>query len=114
MGTISFEQLPTAVADLTKQIKELKRLVIETKQQPDAPSDKFMTIQEASEFLKLSVPTIYSKVSRRELPYMKRGKRLYFSKFELTDFLKAGKVKSISELEAETDEFLDKKRRTAK
>ena len=32
-----------------------------------------VTIQEAAEFLKLSVATIYSKVSRGELPVMKRN-----------------------------------------
>ena len=51
--------------------------------------DQILTVDEACDFLHLSKPTIYSKVSRKELPVMKNGKRLYFSKHELINFLKA-------------------------
>ena len=68
---------------------------------PTESAKEFLTIQQASEFLCLSVPTIYSKVSKRELPYMKQGKRLYFAKSELSEYLKAGKKKTSAEMEAE-------------
>ena len=38
--------------------------------------DKMLNVKQAAEFLGLAVPTIYSKVSHRELPFMKRSKRL--------------------------------------
>lgn len=53
--------------------------------QPDP--DQLLTISEAAQILHLSVPTMYSKVSKGELPVMKRGKRLYFSKKELIEFM---------------------------
>lgn len=56
----------------------------------ETTQDVLMTIQEAAEFLHLTVPTIYSKVSRGELPVKKRSKRLYFSKLELIDYLNEG------------------------
>lgn len=59
----------------------------------EAPEDVIMTIQEAAEFLSLTVPTMYSKVSKGELPFMKRGKRLYFSRTELMEYVKAGRKK---------------------
>lgn len=65
-----------------------------------------LTVQEAGEFLSLSVPTIYSKVSRGELPVMKQGKRLYFSRAELLEFLKAGRRKTNKEIEAEGASYL--------
>lgn len=71
--------------------------------------ERLLTIQEAAEFLKLAVPTIYSKVSRNELPVMKRGKRLYFSKSDLMDYLKAGRRKTNEDLEKEVDKHLEKK-----
>ena len=37
--------------------------------------EKLLNIQEAAQFLNLAIPTLYSKVSKGELPVMKRGKR---------------------------------------
>ena len=72
------------------------------------PKKELLTVQEAAKFLTLSVPTIYSKVSKGELPVMKRGKRLYFSQVELMDYLKAGRRKTNSEIEGEADSYLTK------
>jgi excisionase family DNA binding protein len=101
---LSFEKLPEAVVMLTKEVSELKKLLIENqensiKEQPE----KLLTIQEASVFLSLSIATIYSKVSKGELPVMKGGKRLYFSSVELLNFLKQGRKKSKSEIEQEAE-----------
>ena len=50
-----------------------------------------ITIKQAAEFLSLSVPTIYSKVSKGELPFMKVSKRLYFSREDLIAYIKSGR-----------------------
>lgn len=97
---LTFDQLPEAVTNLTKEVSALRQLLI-SKEQQEEQSEQFLTIQQAAEFLCLSVPTIYSKVSKRELPFMKQGKRLYFAKSELSEYLKAGKRKTSLELEAE-------------
>lgn len=107
MENLSFEQLPQAVTMLTKEVSELKRLLIEKQEQPttDQP-EQFLTIQEAAEFLSLTVPTMYSKVSKGELPVMKRSKRLYFSRTELLEYLKDGRKKSNAEIEQEAKAYL--------
>ncbi|MFN3761268.1 MAG: helix-turn-helix domain-containing protein [Algoriphagus aquaeductus] len=74
-------------------------------------SEKPLSISEAADFLNLSVPTLYSKVSRGQLPVMKRGKRLYFSLPELSDYLKAGRKKSNEEIAAEADQYLVKSKK---
>ncbi|QQM28086.1 helix-turn-helix domain-containing protein [Elizabethkingia sp. M8] len=84
---------------------------VKKEQQPTEPKDELLTIQEASELLRLSVPTLYSKVSKRELPYMKRGKRLYFSHSELLDYIKEGKRKTSAEIKAEALNSLSNKKR---
>jgi len=71
----------------------LKELPLTTNQQPTQETDQLLTVKETAKFLKLSVPTIYSKVSKGELPFMKRSKRLYFSKMELLEYLRGGKTK---------------------
>jgi len=75
--------------------------------------EQFLTIQQAAAFLKLSVATIYSKVSKRELPVMKQGKRLYFSLTELTEYLKNVKKKSFAEIEAEAELYLSNNKKSA-
>lgn len=64
-----------------------------------------LTIQEAAKFLNLKVPTIYSKVSKGELPVMKRSKHLYFSSTELLQYLKEGRKKSNAEIEQEAEAY---------
>ncbi len=78
-----------------------------TTQQPEP--DQLLTINQAGQFLTLSVPTLYSLVSRAQIPVSKRGKRLYFSKQELTDWIKAGRKKTVAEIEIQANAFLNRK-----
>lgn len=74
-------------------------------------TEEFLTIHQAAELLNLAVPTLYSKVSRGELPVMKRGKRLYFLKKELTEFIKTGRKKTVIEIEQDAIKSLSNKRK---
>lgn len=104
---LTFDQLPEAVTMLTKEVSELKRLLIEKQEQPTTEQpEQLLTVQEAAQFLNLTVPTIYSKVSKGELPVMKRSKRLYFSRTELMEYVKAGRKKSNAEIEQEAEAYL--------
>ncbi len=108
---LTFDQLPKAVTMLTNEISELKNLLIDKQEQPPTEQpEKLLTIQEAAQFLRLTVPTIYSKVSRGELPVMKRSKRLYFSSIELMEYVKEGRKKSNAEIEAEAAKYVTKGR----
>jgi hypothetical protein len=107
---ITFDQLPQAVADLTREVSEIKQLLLQkSDQQTTISSEQLLTVHGAGHFLHLSVPTIYSKVSKGELPVMKRNHRLYFSQIELLKYLKEGRKKSNAEIEAEVHNYLTKK-----
>jgi excisionase family DNA binding protein len=99
------------------EIRQLFRQELQTffdsiQNKTSAPeTDDLLTIQQAALFLKLSVPTLYSLVSRSSLPVSKRGKRLYFSKQELTDWIKAGRKKTQAEIQAEANAYLQTKRK---
>lgn len=100
---------------LDNRLSRIERLLLDLKQGPlpgelDANSEKLLNIQEAAKFLNLAVPTIYSKVNRREIPFIKRSKKLYFSKEELTDYLKKGRVKTNEELLSEAHTFIKRKK----
>ena len=112
METLTFDQLPQAVTMLTKEVSELKRLFIEKQDQlPTDHPEQLLTIQQAAEFLSLSVPTLYTKVSKGELPVMKQGKRLYFSRTELMEYIKEGRKKTNAEIEAEAEAYLSDKKK---
>lgn len=63
---------------------------------------EFLTIQEAAAFLNLAVPSLYSMVSRGDLPYIKKTKKLYFSRESLVEYLVSGKQKTKQEIISKT------------
>jgi excisionase family DNA binding protein len=100
------------------RLSNIETLLLDIKHQPkwdesEKLQEKLLSVQEAAEFLHLSVPTIYSKVSRGELPVMKRSKRLYFSRNELLKYVKEGRKKTIDEIEEqELSDLMGKGRRS--
>lgn len=97
MEQYSFDQLPRAVSELHQKLDNLQDLLMESRQ-PLPQAAELMTISQAAEFLNLSVQTLYGKVCHREIPVSKKGKRLYFYKSELEDWIKSGKKKTMAEL----------------
>lgn len=95
-------------------IKEAQTELQPTKVEPTEQPEQLLTVQEAAQFLNLTVPTIYSKVSKGELPVMKRSKRLYFSSTELMEYLKEGRKKSNAEIEQEAEAYLSNNRKGLK
>ncbi|MCZ2130800.1 MAG: helix-turn-helix domain-containing protein [Bacteroidia bacterium] len=97
----TFENLPKTVGNLWEDIKEIKRL-LSAPQKETPENNNLLTISQAAKFLSLSTATLYSKVSRRELPVMKQNGRLYFMQSELLDYLKAGRKQTNAELAEQT------------
>ena len=110
MNNLSFEQLPQAVNQLFEKLSNIERLLLETSNEVKPNADQLLTIQQAAELLTLSVPTIYGLVSRAEIPCMKKGKRLYFSKQELTRWIKSGRKQTTSEIAETASKYIKSKR----
>ena len=88
--TISFDTLPDAVQALSEKLSRIEQmLILQTNQEEQ---EEFIDAQAAAKFLKLTLSTIYTKVHKKQLPYYKQGKRLYFSKQDLREYLERGKV----------------------
>jgi predicted DNA-binding transcriptional regulator AlpA len=113
MELLKFENLPRAVAELQKGQSEILSLLLkkaETRPEIESP----LQLDEIVPITGLTKPTLYGYVQRNEIPYHKKGNRLYFFKSELIDWIKTGKQKTLSELEAETDEYLSNKNKGLK
>ena len=103
-----FEIIDARLSNIENLLLDLKHSSKE--HQPEI--DQLLTIKQASELIKLTVPTLYGYVSRNEIPFSKRpnSKRLWFSKKELTEWLLEGHRKTISEINIEANTYLKKKR----
>lgn len=108
MSQITFDQLPSAVAELLQKVSSIENILRNQTTQPE--TDQYLTIQQTGELIKLSVPTIYGYVSRNAIPFSKKGKRLYFSKMEIMEWIKQGKQKTHSEIAAEAHTYLKRKK----
>lgn len=109
MTEITHNNLPEAVTQLRTDVCEIKRMLLENSSEHPPEADQLLTIQQAAELLNLSVPTLYGYVHRSEIPVCKRSKRLYFSRQELMEWIKAGRKKTLAETASEAENYLKKK-----
>jgi len=113
MEALKFEQLPNLVADLKNEVKEMKALLL-NKAEPQQEANNPLSIKEVAKLTGLTVPTLYGYCQRNEIPYHKKGNRLYFFKSNIIDWIKTGKQKTLKELEADADAYLSNKNKGLK
>lgn len=106
---LTFDQLPSEVARQGVILDQIQTLLSQLTSQTQQPTEQFLNIDEAAEFLGIAKATLYVKVSNRDVPSIRRGKRLYFSTLDLTEYLKGGKRKTNEEISQEADNYLKKK-----
>lgn len=109
--TLTLENVPKAVAHLLNEVGEMKRLL---QQKTEAPNetDQWFDLDGLETYLpeKLARATLYGKLSNGEIPGHKRGKKWYFLKSEIDNYLKQGRRKTLAETEAEADKYLRTKK----
>jgi excisionase family DNA binding protein len=112
---LSFEQLPTAVSQLSNKLDRIEKLLL-SKTSLEQDQNELLTIDEAAKFLNLAKQSIYGKVSRNEIPVLKPAgtKRLYFSKSDLLEYLQAGRIKTRDEIKADAGQCLINKKGSRK
>ena len=87
---------------INQRLDKIEHLLIELKANQinvnPRPAEMFMNVQQVAEYLSLSVQTIYGLTSRLEVPTIKKGKRLYFKKAEIDEWLLKGRRKTKEEI----------------
>jgi len=93
-------------------LKKMGQLELLISEHPSYQTDQneLFNVTQAAKFLDMAVPTLYSKVCRREIPVNKKGKRLYFYKSELQEWIKEGRKRTLHEINTSI-EFRQKKRK---
>jgi len=113
MEPFNFNELPEVVRLLFEKIEHIEELLVNMKHTEDEPHE-WLTVDEAAKFLKVSVASLYTRVSRKEIPVSKPGKKLYFNKTDLMDWISAGKIKTIQEIRQEAYAYPGRNRRHTK
>jgi excisionase family DNA binding protein len=106
LSSLSLDDIATRVAE---KVYNLQQSNNEQKEEPKG--DEYLTIVQASELLNLAKPTIYSLTCKHEIPFLKKGKKLYFKKNDLVEWLNSGRKLTRSEIEQEAQEYLVRKRK---
>lgn len=103
---IPFEQLPDAVAELTREVVSLKELITGkfAATTTTIAEDRWMSLDELCEYLpdKPSKATVYGWVNVRKIPYHKRTKKLAFLKSEIDKWMQDARRKTAEELREES------------
>lgn len=85
---LTFKDLFKTIDDLKCRVELLEKQPPTMNQLPD-----FMNAKDASEFLKVSKFTIYYYTNHKMIPYFKKGKRIYFKRTDLENFIMDEKYK---------------------
>lgn len=99
--------------ELNEKLDRIEAHLLEAKKQELNPnlennaSETFLNVTDAAKLLNIAVPTLYNKVSRKEIKFYKRSKKLYFLKSDIFSFIKEGERKSKSDILKEVDLHLN-------
>jgi excisionase family DNA binding protein len=107
---LTLETLPKAFTQLTNEVSEIKRLLLEkSNEKPEV--DRWFDLSELCIYHpdKPSKFTVYGWVNGGTIPVHKSGKKLRFLKSEIDNWLRQGRKKTLAETASEADSYLKKK-----
>lgn len=109
--SVTFETLPNVTLSLFKEVAELKNLFLNFICTSIPEPDQWFNLEQFCQYHpdKPSKPTVYGWVFASRVPVHKNGKRLRFLKSEIDEWLKSGRNKMNSEIEAEAKHFINRK-----
>lgn len=102
---------------IIQRLDAIERLLYEIKtgkQIDNVPviyANELMNVQQVADYLTLSVQTIYGLVHKMEIPNFKRGKRLYFKRTDIDDWIGQSRRKTVAEIEQETSNYMLRSRK---
>ncbi|MHB1107633.1 MAG: helix-turn-helix transcriptional regulator [Lutibacter sp.] len=113
---LTLETLPKAFTQLTFEISEIKRILLEKSNKQPTQTDRWFDLNELCQYHpdKPSKATVYGWVNVGTIPVHKGGKKLRFLKSQIDNWLMQGKKKSNAEIEAEANAYLSNNKKGLK
>lgn len=109
LSSLSLDDIASQVAEKVYNMQQRNN-----EQKLEPKGEEYLTISQASELLNLAKPTIYTLTCKHEIPFIKKGKKLYFRKSDLIEWLNSGRKLTRSEIEQEANDYLHRNRKTVK
>ena len=91
-------------------IEDLIKATMKNKVESSIATEIF-NLNQAAEYVNLSKSAVYKKNSGRSIPHFKRGKKLYFKRSELDDWLTELRIATNSDIEKQAVDYIWRKRR---
>lgn len=104
--TTEFNELVKSINGLKTDLKFVKEKLDDS----NGNLSEYIDIKEAGKRLKKSDPTMRRIVSKREIPFIRNGKKIFFKVGDLIDYLESRRVKSVEELEKESSHYFNNKK----
>ena len=98
MEKVSFDLLPEMIKAINDRLNRIEALVNEPSGQSNSTPDPSSTVKELSDCLYNAISTVYGLVTHREIPHLKKGKRLYILKYDIDLWLSQGWRKTVKEI----------------
>jgi len=108
---VTYNTLPAAIQRIQEQLDRIERK-LEAISSPEVQKeqDEFIGVEEAARLLGVVKATMYNKVSARQIPAYKYGRKLRFRRSEVLELLNASRIMTATEqdaiIEQEAEELL--------
>lgn len=109
---LTLETLPKAFTQLSNDVSEIKRLLLEKSNVQPTETNHWFDLNELCNYHpdKPSKATVYGWVNASIIPVHKGGKKLRFLKSEIDTFLKQGRKKTLAETANEAEQYCKTKK----
>ena len=100
---------------INERLNVIEKLLIDIYSKPvnsnAIKQNDIMTIKELAGYIDISLSCIYKMTCNREIPCFKRGKRLYFKREEINEWVCKNRKKTMEEIEEEATAYILKNKR---
>ncbi|MEL6412965.1 MAG: helix-turn-helix domain-containing protein [Bacteroidota bacterium] len=97
-----------SVQELRQLFKEELNMLMDALTVSQTPAhEEILDTQGACDFLHIAKSTLYNLVHRKAIPYLKRGRKLYFSRRLLNEWLMEGRQLTQTEMDQKAIDFID-------
>lgn len=112
MNSITFEQMPEALAMLLEKVERMETYLKSIQPENAGNKDEWFDVDALCAYHPdhPAKKTVYDWITLRKIPYHKDGKRLRFLRSEIDAWLKSGYHKTEEEMYEESVRFVNSKR----
>ena len=91
---------------LDQLVVKLADKIANSSQSDHVSSEELLDVTQTSQLIKLTKPTLYGLVHRNKIPFYKKGKKLYFYRSEILNWINSGKSTTKEDLEDRANEYI--------